>query len=195
MTPDLVRERLAAFPRLQAPSAGLVQAAVAVALLPNRNQEPCFLLTRRAEALRRHAGQWALPGGRLDAGESPVGAARRELEEELGIDGRSADHAGTLDDYVTQSGFVITPVVLLLGGVTRLRPNPAEVAAAYRIPLKLLRTPLLGSVDTGPSVRFRLLGRVINPPTAAILHQLIELIEFGRITRVGHFAQPRFTWS
>ena len=195
MAADLVRARLAAFPRLEASASGLVRAAVAVALLPNRNGVPCFLLTRRAAALRRHAGQWALPGGRLDAGETPLDAARRELQEELGIDPALSEHAGTLDDYVTRSGYVITPVVLLLDRVTRLRPNPDEVAAAYRVPLHLLHTPLPGSVDTGPTVRFRLLGRVINPPTAAILHQLSEVIEHGRATRVAHFAQPRFTWS
>ncbi len=195
MTLDLVRARLAAFPRLEDRDPGLVRAAVAVALLPNRNGVACFLLTRRTAGLRRHAGQWALPGGRLDAGETPLEAALRELEEELGIPPEQSEHAGTLDDYVTRSGYVITPVVLLLGRVARLRPNPDEVAAAYRVPLHLLHTPLPGSVDTGPSVRFRLLGRVINPPTAAILHQLSEAIEHGRVTRVAHFAQPRFTWS
>src|SRR5207248_600196 len=104
MAADLVRARLAAFPRLEASASGLVRAAVAVALLPNRNGVPCFLLTRRAAALRRHAGQWALPGGRLDAGETPLDAARRELQEELGIDPALSEHAGTLDDYVTRTG-------------------------------------------------------------------------------------------
>lgn len=195
MTPEEVRARLAAHPRRTVAPVGLVPAAVAVGLLPNRKTVPCFLLTRRTAGLRRHAGQWALPGGRLDAGESPQDAARRELEEELGIPHDLAEHAGELDDYVTRSGYLITPVVMLLPAIARLRPNPAEVAAAYRVPLALLDTPLTGDVDTGPTVRFRLLGRVINPPTAAVLHQLSEVVVHGRPTRVAHFAQPRFTWT
>ncbi|HEX6349006.1 MAG TPA: CoA pyrophosphatase [Candidatus Dormibacteraeota bacterium] len=195
MTPEEVRARLAAHPRRTVAPEGLVAAAVAVGLLPNRKGVPCFLLTRRTAGLRQHAGQWALPGGRLDAGESPQDAARRELEEELGIPHDLAEHAGELDDYVTRSGYLITPVVVLLPAIARLRPNPAEVAAAYRIPLALLDAPLPGDVDTGPTVRFRLLGRVINPPTAAILHQLSEVVVHGRPTRVAHFAQPRFTWT
>src|SRR5437762_11274407 len=128
MAADLVRARLAAFPRLEASASGLVPAAVAVALLPNRNGVPCFLLTRRAAGLRRHAGQWALPGGRLDTGETAIDAALRELAEEVGL-GCGADTVlGTLDDYATRSGFVITPVVVSGGAGAALVPDPEQVA-------------------------------------------------------------------
>ena len=81
-----------------------------------------FLLCRRAAGLNRHASQWALPGGRLDDGETPTVAARRETDEELGVDLGADAVLGLMDDYATRSGYVITPVVLWGGGRTELRP-------------------------------------------------------------------------
>ena len=75
-----------------------------------------FLLCRRAAGLNRHASQWALPGGRLDAGETAIDAALRELDEELGVRLDTSAVLGMLDDYPTRSGYVITPVVLWGGG-------------------------------------------------------------------------------
>src|SRR5438105_12743718 len=124
MAADLVRARLAAFPRLEASASGLVPAAVAVALLPNRNGVPCFLLTRRAARLRRHAGQWALPGGRFEDGESAATAALRELAEEVGLTPGADAVLGLLDDYGTRSGFVITPVVVWGSTGVELAPDP-----------------------------------------------------------------------
>jgi 8-oxo-dGTP pyrophosphatase MutT (NUDIX family) len=201
LTPEFretVRTRLAAFPRQAAPGAGLIPAAVAVALLANRAGTPSFLLTRRAADLRRHAGQWALPGGRLDAGESPAAAAMRELWEEVGVPETGVEVAGELDDYVTRSGYLITPVVLLLPPSPRLRPNPTEVAAAYRVPLAVLEAsgnPIIQESGGATTLRFRILGRLLNPPTAAILHQLSEVAGHGRHARVAHFVQPQFTWT
>src|SRR5579863_6462933 len=94
-----------------------------------------FLLCRRASKMNRHAGQWALPGGRIDSGESPVDAALRELHEELGL-GLSVEHLlGQLDTYPTRSGYVITPVVLWGPRDPTLTPAPKEVHAVYRIGL------------------------------------------------------------
>jgi 8-oxo-dGTP pyrophosphatase MutT (NUDIX family) len=200
LTPEFreaVRARLAAFPRLAAPDAALIPAAVAVALLANRAGTPCFLLTRRAAQMRRHAGQWALPGGRLDPGESPSAGALRELWEEVGVPSTGVKAAGDLDDYVTRSGYLITPVVLLLPPGPRLRPNPAEVAGVYRVPISVLETsgnPIVQESAGATTLRFRILGRLINPPTAAILHQLSEVAVHGRPTRVADFVQPEFTW-
>jgi mutator protein MutT len=95
---------------------------------------PALLLTRRAEGLRSHAGQWALPGGRIDAGETPEQAALRELEEEVGLALDASAVLGRLDDYATRSGYLITPVVVWAGPARELNPNAAEVASVHRIP-------------------------------------------------------------
>ena len=94
-----------------------------------------FVLCRRSAGLNSHASQWALPGGRLDDGEDAIDAARRELDEELGVSLGDDSVLGLLDDYPTRSGYVITPVVLWGAGPLDLRPAPDEVLAAYRVGL------------------------------------------------------------
>src|ERR1700733_235451 len=83
-----------------------------------------FLLCRRASRLSSHAAQWALPGGRLDPGETPVDAALRELDEEVGIRLPASMVWGVLDDYPTRSGYVITPGGIWGGGKVHPRPPP-----------------------------------------------------------------------
>ena len=94
--------------------------------------DAAFLLTRRTPRLRAHGGQWALPGGRVDPGETIEQTALRELHEELGVLASTDDILGTLDDYPTRSGYLIAPVVVWAPGAA-LSPNPSEVAGAYRI--------------------------------------------------------------
>ena len=145
----LIAERLSRFTHLPpAEFAGLKPAAVAIAIVGLETGdsfgspgEAAFLLTRRAPRLRAHGGQYALPGGRVDAGESAVEAALRELEEEIGIHLGPDAVLGTLDDYPTRSGYHITPVVAWVPAGTQARPNRAEVAHLYRIPLAVLRRP------------------------------------------------------
>lgn len=134
-------QRLGAFERRPAPLDGRRAAAVAVTLVPDAEGQPCWVLTRRASRLNRHAGQWALPGGRLDPGERAEAAALRELEEEVGLALPDSAVLGLLDDYPTRSGYVITPVVVWGGEAPELRPDPREVAEVHRIPLLALLRP------------------------------------------------------
>src|SRR5262249_1256920 len=151
-----------------------------------------LLLTRRAAGLRAHAGQWALPGGRIDAGESPEQAALRELHEEVGLDLPPAAILGRLDDFVTRSGFAITPGVVWGGAAPGVVPNDGEVASIHRIPLaEFLRAdaPLLEPCPDSvhPVLRMPLGSGWIAAPTAAFLYQFREVCLLGRPTRVAHF--------
>jgi 8-oxo-dGTP pyrophosphatase MutT (NUDIX family) len=161
--------------------------------------DTALLLTRRASGLSSHAGQWAMPGGRIDAGESPEQAALRELHEEVGLAlGRDAV-CGRLDDYATRSGYVITPVVVWAGAARELTPNADEVASVHRIPAsELLRSdaPLLNHVKGAdhPVLRMPVGERWIAAPTAAFIYQFREWCLLERDTRVAHFDQPFFAW-
>ncbi len=197
---EIVRGHLAAFPRREADAADLRHAAVALTLVAGPGASACFLLTRRADGLRAHAGQWALPGGRVDAGETAPGAAARELAEELGlvVDPQRAV-LGVLDDYVTRSGYRITPVVLLGGETLSLRPNPAEVAAVHVVAVAELDRPEVPQFvripqSDRPVVRIPLLGRFVYAPTSAVLYQFREVALHGRHTRVDSLEQPPFAW-
>jgi 8-oxo-dGTP pyrophosphatase MutT (NUDIX family) len=158
-----------------------------------------FLLCRRASRLRNHAGQWALPGGRIDEGESPLDAALRELDEELGLRLGPDSVVGWLDDYPTRSGYVITPVVLWGGPDPQLAPAPDEVLAVYRIGLGALRDsePRFISIPESdrPVLQLPLGNDLIHAPTAAILFQLRQVGLLGRPgERVDHLEQPVFAW-
>jgi 8-oxo-dGTP pyrophosphatase MutT (NUDIX family) len=166
---------------------------------PHWDGAAALLLTRRASTLRSHAGQWALPGGRLDAGETAAQAALRELHEEVGLDLGPDAVLGRLDDYATRSGYVVTPIVVWAGAARALRPHPGEVASVHRLPLaELLRgdAPILNTVRrTGRTVLRMPLGtQWIAAPTAAFLYQFREWVLVGRPTRVAHLDQPAFAW-
>jgi 8-oxo-dGTP pyrophosphatase MutT (NUDIX family) len=194
-----IAQNLQAHTRHQIDTESLRPAAVALALLGNSEQEACFLLTRRASTLAHHRGQFALPGGRLDPGESQAEAALRELREELGVRLDSADVLGQLDDFKTRSGFVISPVVMWAEGELSLVPNPAEVARVYRVPLADLyqpEVPRLSPAGGGATIlSLPLVGTEVFSPTAAIIYQLREVAIEGRATRVHHYEQPRFAWK
>jgi 8-oxo-dGTP pyrophosphatase MutT (NUDIX family) len=193
------RANLAGFERRPLPDDGRRRAAVAQVLLPDEDGRACFLITRRAATLRRHTGQWALPGGRVDAGESAEEAALRELREEVGLSRDRGSVLGLLDDYGTRSGFIITPVVVWAGPVGALTPNPAEVAKIFRVPLDDLERPdvprLINIPESDrPVIQLPLLGTLIHAPTAAVLYQMREVVVHGRATRVDHFEQPVWAW-
>lgn len=178
---------------------GLKRAAVAVVVVEaDEPGEAAFLLTRRTAKLRAHGGQFALPGGRVDPGETVEQTALRELHEELGILASTDDILGTLDDYPTRSGYLIAPVVVWAPGAV-IAPNPAEVAHAYRIGCgELFRdgSPEIVAIEESdrPIIRLPLSVSTVNAPTAALLFQFREVALAGRDTRVDHYEQPVFAW-
>ena len=192
----------ASFPHLSADPAvsGLKRAAVAITLLETEDGSgaAAFLLTRRAHRLRSHGGQWALPGGRCDAGETPVQGALRELHEEIGLELDGDVVLGILDDYPTRSGYLVTPVVVWVGLNPQLRLNADEVASVHRISLdEIAREDVVDFITIPQSprrvVRIDIRGHLVHAPTAAFLYQFRELLA-GRVTRVVDLEQPVFAW-
>lgn len=125
-----------------APTGGpdLIPAAVLVPLV-ERGEGLSVLLTRRADTLRRHTGQVALPGGRIDPGETPWEAALREAEEEIGLARDHVELAGLSTRYRTGTGYLITPVVGFVTPPIELSPNPQEVAEIFETPFRFLMNP------------------------------------------------------
>ncbi len=197
-----IADLCAAFARNQPVEAAseLKRAAVALALTAaGEGDETAFLLTRRAAGLRTHRAQWALPGGRCDAGETQVQSALRELHEELGLNLGEGAVLGLLDDYPTRSGYLITPVVVWAGGDGAIVPNPQEVASVHRVPLDIIEREKSFDFVAIPEsarrvIRFHWDERLIHAPTAAMIYQFREVLA-GRDTRVADLEQPVFAWK
>lgn len=102
---------------------------------------PGILLTKRNAHLNNHAGQVSFPGGRMDEGETAEAAALREAEEEIALSPQHVELLGRMTDYVTGTGFLITPVLGVLPPGLALRPSPEEVDSVFELPLDVLLDP------------------------------------------------------
>jgi 8-oxo-dGTP pyrophosphatase MutT (NUDIX family) len=192
-----VARELSRFAHRTAEVDGLRAAAVAVAI-GGPPGDRRMLLTRRPDRLRAHPGQYALPGGGVDPGESRMQACLRELAEELGIRADETDVLGRLDDYVTRSGYVITPFVVWVGDYSSsLQPSEDEVAEVFEVTVHELDVDAqFVSIpeSTRPVIRWPYRSGAIHAPTGAIVHQFREVALHGRHTRVADFEQPVFAW-
>jgi 8-oxo-dGTP pyrophosphatase MutT (NUDIX family) len=194
--------------RTQEAVAGALKPAAVCLILTNESsvrltsaaQPECTLiLTRRSPKLNAHAGQFAFPGGRIDAGETTHQAALREAHEEVGATLDASMILGELDPYATRSGYLITPVVLWAPGPLGLVANPQEVAKIFHVPLAevaAIGTPEFVQIPESPNpvIRYPMLGTKIHAPTAALLYQLMEVCVYGRLTNVAQLEQPVWAW-
>jgi 8-oxo-dGTP pyrophosphatase MutT (NUDIX family) len=157
------------------------------------------LLTRRGSRLNDHPGQWALPGGRVDKGETPLEAAMREAHEEVGLVLTDDHFLGRLDDYPTRSGYVISPFVFWAGVDAEPVANPDEVASIHRISIReLAREDSPRFIDipesTRPVIQLPIGGDLIHAPTGAVLYQFRAVAYEGLAVRVDEYEQPVFAW-
>ena len=124
------------------PARTLTPAAVLVPLVA-RPGGLTAMFTQRTDHLLHHAGQISFPGGHMDPGDgTPEETALRETEEEVGLDRRHVEIVGRLDEYVTRTGFSITPVVALVTPPFETNPDPEEVDDVFEVPLSFLLDPV-----------------------------------------------------
>ena len=183
----------------------LRRAAVAVTIFEHEisedEKEAAVVVTRRSPRLKEHSGQWAMPGGRIDDGENPIEAALRELFEEINLELNHSHVLGTLDDYITRSGYVITPVVVWADTIdTALHPNPDEVESIHAFTFSELMREDSPNLEKIPQSDRQVLSMnymddVIYAPTAAMLYQFREVAIRNIHTRVLDFDQPVFAWN
>lgn len=198
-----VQHNLSRFERRVIDDDGLKRASVAIVIIKEpAGDDASILLIFRPSGMRRHALQFALPGGRMDEGETSEQTALRELHEELRIDLTEGDILGLLDDYPTRSGFAITPVVVWGGGSPKIDPDPEEVDRVFRIPFAQLDSSAIPHFhidrEGEPPVlssNFPALEGRMYAPTAAMVYQFREVGIRGLDTRVAHYSQPEFAWK
>lgn len=185
-------------PRLELDEPDLRHAAVAITVVSG-DDGAGFVLTRRSVGLRAHSHQYALPGGRIDPGETAEVAARRELGEEVGLAAGAPSVLGMLDDYRTRSGYVITPVVIWVERTETIRAQPGEVDQIFVIDLHELDrpdSPRWIDIEESdlPVLQLPLRNRLIHAPTGALLYQFREVAMHGRLVRTTDVEEPVWAW-
>lgn len=179
-------------------SDGQLRAAAVAITVVHRDDAYGIWVLKRPSSMRNHAAQYALPGGRLDAGETEVDAALRELHEELGISLGPDNVLGVLDDYQTRSGYVMTPVVCWIDNDPVVTANPAEVANVFYVTFDELRVPprfVEIAESDRPVIQLPIANALVHAPTAAVIYQFAEVVLAGRDTRVDDLEQPVFAWK
>ena len=194
-----ITRNLARFTVAHLGGGAMKRAAVCLILTDDGAGDCALVLTLRALDLNTHAGQYALPGGRVDEGESAIEAALREAREEINLELAPDAILGRLDDYPTRSGYLITPLIAWAPQGASMHANEAEVAELHRIHLSVLVRP--GSPEfvyipesDRPVIRYPMLDTQIHAPTAAVMYQFMEVAVLGRDTRVAHLEQPVWAW-
>ena len=141
------------------------------------------VFTRRSAEVATHAGQVSFPGGRMEGGETPLEAALRETQEELGIPTDGIPIVGELHPLVTNSGFHVTPFVARLVGEVKYEPDSREVARVFQVPLVALLEPSAWEMHeysykskTVPIWYFHYDGEVIWGVTGSIVRRLMEYL-------------------
>ena len=167
------------------------EAAVLVGIVA-RDDIARVLLTLRTDRLRHHAGQVSFPGGRMEAGDDgPLGTARREAWEEIGLPAPAIEPLGYLDPMLTITGFRVTPVVARIDPGFQPHPDPNEVAEVFEVPLADLIAPAnMETRDFHVGGRPRRVYEYVGPgaggrriwgATALILHNLAQRLEHIRL--------------
>jgi 8-oxo-dGTP pyrophosphatase MutT (NUDIX family) len=150
LDPDWLRERFSAGAHYEPATTGdghlfrrdgVIRPASVLVPVVNREAGLSVLLTRRTAHLHDHAGQISLPGGQSEGSESPQETALRETAEEIGLHPRHVEVLGSLTDYVTVTGYRVTPVVGLVSPPLDLRPDTFEVAEIFEVPLAIFLDP------------------------------------------------------
>ncbi|RLV55349.1 CoA pyrophosphatase [Aeromicrobium phragmitis] len=171
-------------------------AAVAIVLF-DAGDTARYCLIKRAKR-GRNAGQWALPGGKVEPGESSLDAALREAHEEVALDTSRSTVLGRLDDFVTSSGFVISPYVVAAPRGWRPIAADEEVQGAFEFAIAdLLRPDVVrwARVDDGPALlqMHVAAGVRIHAPTGAVLWQFRQTALHGDEVSIAELRQPLFT--
>lgn len=204
ITREIAAERVGAWSRrtIDDPEGRLRKSAVAITVVrrlgPDGGETHGIYIARRPASLRNHSFQFALPGGRLDPGETATQAALRELHEEIGIELGENAVLGLLDDYETRSGYLMTPVVCWVDDDPPVEPSPDEVDQLFFVSFDELRRPAVFSrIPESPRtlVALNIAGERVHAPTAAVIYQFAEVVLADRPTRVYDLEQPVFAWK